>query len=436
MTAVVIDHEDIPLDTSSNAAAAVTPYREVTDRVDPKSKPNRPDSSRWTQQNLRMWEPMLTLEWSIGICFLITASCVAIGVAIVIPSTEMNTYRVIYDGGSDSSPYARGKAIAQQADGTVRDLENCFLDSPDMANSFDAKHTCFVEITLREPITKPAYVYYELSGFYQHHRRFVSSMTRTQFTDEWRPGTLTGECAPLETIESEICTVGLCSTSSKKERTAFPCGIVSNTMFNDIFWLHEGILPSGERLGQKDLVSKGAARKYTTPYKNPSWSISLVDYLPVWNNPNFSRIIPPATGDQSPHITSDYTNSTAWVHEPTDPEFAGAGLENEHWRVWVETAAMAPFRKAYGRINHDLPAGTKLVFAVQSNFYVRSFAGTKSLIIGDLAWFGSDNVPLGAFFLGVGGIFFLFTLFFISRRCKNPRQRGDARALAWKFKKQ
>lgn len=37
----------------------------------------------------------------------------------------------------------------------------------------------------------------------------------------------------------------------------------------------------------------------------------------VWKSPNFS-------GGKSPYITSDYTHSTPWVHDPEGVEY-GAG---------------------------------------------------------------------------------------------------------------
>jgi hypothetical protein len=439
MTAVVIDHEDIPLEGASHGVVTPMPPTSGTVAVkkrDAKPNVNRPDASHFTQQNLRMWEPMLTLNWSIIISLLVVASCAVLGILIILESQALNHYRIVYDAGSDTDPGDHRGALAVQADGAVQDVANCRLNEPSMANSFHANHTCYVTITLRETLRGRARVFYEIHGYHQHHRRFVSSMDRTQFTDEWKPNMLPLNCLPMETIESARCDVGACLPETRNTRELFPCGIVANTMFNDIFWLHDGVLPNGDRLGPADLSARGAARTYSTPYKNPSWPIDD-EYLPVWQNPNFSRIIPPVQGDRRPFLTADYTNSTAWVHDPLDPDLgAGVGLENEHWRVWVETAAMQPFRKAYGFIlREDLPAGTTLVFAVQSNFYVRSFAGTKALVISELSWFGSPNVVLGGVFLAVGGVYALFLLAFLVRRCTSPRRLGDASALAWKHKK-
>lgn len=394
------------------------------------SSSNRPDGSRMTQQQLHIWEPVLTLGWSIGICLALALLCIGLGVLIIYTSGTLTTLRVVYDG---------AEASEIQTDGNITQLSNCQLNNSTDANKFHADHTCYVHLTLPMEVKSPARIFYELDNYYQSHRRFVSSIIRTQFTDEWRPETAlsTLECYPMKTIASQLCTVGECEPETAAvQRELFPCGIVANTMFNDIFWLHEGLLPSGEKLTRTNMTSKGIARTYAAHNnKNPTWNVTTDTYLPVWLNPNMSRIIPPPTGPTEPHITEDYTNSTAWVHDALDPDYGvGTGLENNFWRVWVEGAAIHPFRKPYGRIELDLPAGTKLTFAVQSNFFVRSFSGSKALVLEEVGWFGSSNYLLGGFFLGIGAIFFVAGLFFTGRKLYNPRALGDAAALAWKKK--
>ncbi|CEG46740.1 protein kinase [Plasmopara halstedii] len=423
---------EMPLRANSKSRrrrASTNKTSKTAPKLDTNAKLNRPDSSRLTQQQMHIWEPVLTLGLSVGICFTLAVLCIGLGTVIVITSSALTTLRVVYDGVEE--------AQAIQTDGNLTKHTNCHLESLDDANSFHADHTCYVHLKLPNDLKSPVRIFYELDGYYQNHRRFVSSVIRTQFTDEWRPETATStlECYPLKTITSELCTVGLCEpASSARQRELFPCGIVANTLFNDIFWLHDGLLPSGEKLSLTDMTSKGITRSYAAHNnKNPTWNVSSDIFLPVWLNPNMSRIIPPLIGETAPHITPNYTNSTAWVHDALDPDFGvGVGLENEFWRVWVEGAASRPFRKPYGRIERDLPAGTMLTFAVQSNFFVGSFGGSKALVLEEVGWFGSTNYIVGGSFLGIGAVFAVAGIVFTGRKLYNSRTLGDASALAWK----
>lgn len=54
-------------------------------------------------------------------------------------------------------------------------------------------------------------------------------------------------------------------------------------------------------------------------------------------------------------------------------------MTNEHFIVWMRTAGLPTFRKLYGRIDQDVPAGTALSFTINPGFEVVSFGGKKHL---------------------------------------------------------
>lgn len=151
------------------------------------------------------------------------------------------------------------------------------------------------------------------------------------------------------------------------------------------------------------------------------------------------------------------------------------GVTNEHFIVWMRTAALPQFRKLYGKINTDIPAGTTLTFKTDAYFEVASFGGKKSLgewwrgggrvrvvccgvaarrwrarrslpsvrltlamrcgsgaVLSTVSWFGGKNNFLGISYIVVGSICLALALAFAAKQAICPRKLGDTRYLGWK----
>ena len=76
------------------------------------------------------------------------------------------------------------------------------------------KLNCTVNINIDEDMSAPIYMYYELTNYYQNHRRYVKSRSDAQLRG--KSGGI-DECAPLETDEAGT--------------TLYPCGLVANSFF-------------------------------------------------------------------------------------------------------------------------------------------------------------------------------------------------------------
>jgi len=108
------------------------------------------------------------------------------------------------------------------------------------------------------------------------------------------------------------------------------------------------------------------------------------------------------------------------------------GVTNEHFIVWMRTAALPDFRKLYGKIDSDIPAGTTLTFDVDAHFYVNGFEGKKYLVISTTSWFGGANNFLGLTYIIVGSICLVLAVIFLAKQALCPRKLGDTRYLGWK----
>lgn len=141
-------------------------------------------------------------------------------------------------------------------------------------------------------------------------------------------------------------------------------------LFVDIFWVNSVKLSNGVKYYQQDVLPK-AERKVVNmlqqtsiawktdvkaKFKNIPTSDRTDDNLYLWQNPKYRYIIPAYVG-QPPIV-----NTTAWTSSAE-----AFGVQDEHFIVWMRTAGLPSFRKLYGRIDTDLPAGSKLEFLVSSS---------------------------------------------------------------------
>ncbi|RHY34341.1 hypothetical protein DYB32_001017 [Aphanomyces invadans] len=276
---------------TATAGPEVATFAIPTDSTMAAKAKNRPDDSNFTQQTLPMWTPILTLRWSVGVLVVGTIACFALGGLVLHRSINSSVYRVVYD--------SLAAVESNQSDGRVAYADKCHLATPREANSFSGTKTCFVTINLQRDIVGDTLVFYELSPFYQNHRRYMTSQLPQQYMGGWQVGDTTSACDPILTSPSSVLCNGTLCYGTNKSRQHYPCGL----------------------------------------------------------------------------ITSDYTNSTAWT--TASP---GTGVENEFFRVWVHLAAGNVLRKPYGRVAvRNLPAGTTLTFAVQSNYYTD---GTVPVLVG------------------------------------------------------
>ncbi|KAI3712729.1 hypothetical protein L1987_71294 [Smallanthus sonchifolius] len=188
----------------------------------------KPQYSRFTQQELPAWKPILTPGWVITSFLAIAFLFIPIGLVSLFASERV--VEIVYRYDQDCVPEMyRGNVTAY------------------IQNSLTNK-TCIENITVPKRMDPPIYVYYLLDNFYQNHRRYVKSRSDKQLRSAAYEFS-TKECEPEARLNK-----------SRVSLPIVPCGLIAWSLFNDTYNLimKEKVL---------DINKKGIAWKSDTKVK-------------------------------------------------------------------------------------------------------------------------------------------------------------------------
>ncbi len=232
-------------------------------------------------------------------------------------------------------------------------------------------NTCNITFDISEKMEKKIMIYYQLTGFYQNHRRYVKSKNDDQ---------LNGKFMTLaEMIDNEECDPVITNADMGKNRSyndtydlnpddlAIPCGLIAKSFFNDNFY---------------------------------DWKIIDKNGKETHFKPNEKNI----ASDADKEIKFDnYNLSQQWID-----------MTDEHFIVWMKPAALPTFRKLWARIDdRDLEEGSKVNVKIEDNFEVSSFDGKKHLILTTTNSFGGKNLFIGISYIVLGVISLSFGVIFV-----------------------
>ena len=374
-------------------------------------KSKKPLNTKFRQQTLTAWQPILTPKYVIGSFALISIVFIPIGLSLLSTSDSVVEAVEQYDGdGADEAKYG-----------------DCFLTAEGAAAGNAT--LCTVSFTAAADMAKPVDVYYQITNFYQNHRRYVKSRSDAQLRgDEGiEDADLERACDPETSYQKPAgCNLGpafdsetSCDNANGKwtgPRIYWPCGLVANSYFNDGIAL---TAPAGAAL---DSTGIAWSSDVTARYKNPA-ALDTDKYAYLWDTyPN--TINPPCA---SPAAAAPRCNAANY-----DATLANAGLLDERFMVWMRTAGLPTFRKLYGRLDRDVKAGEVVSFDVDPRFVVASFGGKKFLVLSTSSWIGGKNAFIGTAFVAVGAVALAFAAMFFAKHRVAPRKLGDTRYLVWK----
>jgi len=201
-----------------------------------------------------------------------------------------------------------------------------------------------------------------------------------------------GNCKPVAVIDNKV---------------VYPCGLIANSMFNDTFsnltLLNPGNAPYSEyTMSESGIAWPGEAKKY----------VAQPDY-------QLSEIVPP------PNWAARYPEG--YTNQSLPPNL----MENEHFQNWMRTAGLPTFTKLYSRNDQVKLLKGRYQIVVDMNFPVKSYKGTKSVVISTVSWIGGKNPFLGWAYVAAAAVFVLLAVLGTIRHLVRPRRLGDMSLLSW-----
>ncbi|KAG4947949.1 hypothetical protein JHK86_041188 [Glycine max] len=187
----------------------------------------KPIYSKFSQQELPAWKPILTPGWVEEAVFRYDETCLP-------PSHAQNAVAYI------------------QSDTTNK--------------------TCITKWTVEHKMEAPIYIYYQLDNYYQNHRRYVKSRNDKQLWNKAAEGE-TNNCFPED--------------KTKDNQPIVPCGLIAWSMFNDTYKFSTSNKDLTTSWGPVLLVLEQKSREYEMTADGSNLSNLTILYISLCGNASF-----------------------------------------------------------------------------------------------------------------------------------------------------
>lgn len=402
---------------------------------------HRPSTSALLQQKLSAWQPSFSPQCVVSSFVAFGVIFISIGVAVIVASDHVVELTFRYDH-----------------------LQTCHWF--DQNSTDNACSPIVMNFSLPTTVKAPITLYYELSGYYQNHRRYAKSKNDAQnYGSVVTPDLLT-DCSPLQSPgqRGEI-PIGANSTVLFNQVTAVdmrsvsydPCGLIAWSMFNDSFVLSQ-VGPSTSLVCDTanfdaygnvlrpappmSCVKTGIAwssdarvKYHESPLPDPTsltWR-GWPNATAGWGVASTTTTASPVnvTNTAAPLSTTPFTaplsnggNLSLAVYAQRgwyvgEPGHAIPNPMDEDFMVWNRVAALPHFRKRLRYITADLlPGDYSLV--VSQRYDVSRFGGQKSFVVSTESWIGGKNYVLGILYVVIGSVMVVCAAVFAAKRLLTP----------------
>jgi len=326
--------------------------------------------TRFTQQDLPSWKPLLSAAAVSFWLFFLGIVCLVLGVFCKMSSDEVVDLRFRYD-----------------------DLPQCITGDDNAARqdamfaTYGEGTACEYEVVVTKEMKAPVYLYYEMHNFYQNHRRFLGSRTQLRNRGWEKTDKEQAKCDPKRYVDMN------------QTLEVEPCGLAAWSFFNDTYAVYK--VEDGKNDTQVTVNEKGI-----------SWAIDRDDNFADHHAKNFNM-----------EIYKDHRGGGTIV---------GPINQNEHFLVWMREAAVANFWKLWGKIEEDIPAGTKLKFKIANRYNSYGYDGKKFVILSTTTWLGGKNEPLWVMTILTGIFSGAVAAYFLYVHMYHVREFADISYLSWK----
>lgn len=367
----------------------------------------RPANTAFKQQRLKAWQPILTPKTVLPTLFIIGIIFAPIG-ALLIWGNNLVTEMTFDYTNCDSLPPSQSLTSLTLADlptfsyqlrasdsgAQINPPKYAFLtnsSNPDVSN----QNQCVIQFDVAANLSPSVLLYFKLTNFYQNHRRYVKSFDS---------GQLSGSTPSASTLNGGNCK----PVASVNNMPIYPCGLIANSIFNDTFSNLTLLNPS-----------QGASTNYTMSEKGIAWPGEAKKYVSRPGYSNLSAIAPP------PNWMRRFPNGYSDTTPPPDLR------ADEHFQNWMRTAGLPTFTKLYSRNDVDTLVKGRYQIVIGMNFPVKSYKGTKSVVISTVAWIGGKNPFLGWAYVAASILFVVLAILGTIRHIVKPRRLGDMSLLSW-----
>jgi hypothetical protein len=231
--------------------------------------------------------------------------------------------------------------------------------------------SCNVSISLTDIPTGKIYIYYQIDGFYQSHRKYFGSKSNLQLAGTEVRESEAPECQGFLTNSQMGKTTSITGTPLDADKVAVPCGSMAKSVFN------------GRR--EFDLDNFKLWTTETIPKSVPISSQGI-----AWAQDKGVKFKNNKLGDQ-------------WLN-----------MEDERFIVWMRAAMTPSFRKLWGWVENVTPGVYNL--EINNNWPTSKWGGKKYFVLSQANVLGGKNNLLSYIYIGFGVLQLLTAIIFGGRK--------------------